>query len=201
MRDAAPRVQPTVQPHLPPPGPATPAAAQPVGVQSSAPSALVEGAAPRLLADTEAALARIGLHQIASMPDDQRPAKADSPEARWSCEIPILVDGRTAIMGFVVERDGRHGAPEGEPRRWRVQAALDLPETGPVHADVRLRGMHVVAGLLAERGEIADVLAAALPQLRDGLTAAGFEVEALSVRHGRPEPRPEPPGRYLDARS
>jgi hypothetical protein len=178
---------------LPPPAPGMSPAAQapaesahPRGtlqMKNMPPGELV----PRLLTETDAALARINLHQIASLPDERMAShKADAPDGRWSCEVPVNVDGRTAMFGFVVERDGRHGAHDKDKKKWRVRAALDLPDTGAVEADVRLRGDAVSAAIHAERAETAALLEEQLPVLRDGLTAAGFEVESLSVRIGKP---------------
>ncbi|MFC5069291.1 flagellar hook-length control protein FliK [Flaviflagellibacter deserti] len=161
----------------------------------------LEEIAPRLLADTEAAISRVSLHQMASLPDDHAPSRFDAPDARWSCEIPIALDGRTALMGFVVERDGKKNDDPRKQKRWRVQAALDLPETGPLQADVQMRGTAVVAGIWVERSDIAQLLEEALPLLRDGLTAAGFDVEELNVRLGHLRSHLPPPGAFLDQRS
>ena len=80
----------------------------------------------------------------------------------------------------------------------RVRAAIDLAETGAVEADVRLKGDVVTAGLVAEQPETARMLEEALPMLRDGLTAAGFEVDTLSVRLGKAKPDAGPPGHFVD---
>lgn len=161
-----------------------------------------EDLVPHLVRDTDAALARVNLHQIASLPDERGgAARSDAPEARWSVEVPVNLDGRTAVFGFVIERDGRHAQAEKEKRRWRFRAALDLPDTGAIEADVRLQGTHVSAGIVAEQAETVALLEAALPLLRDGLTAQGFDVEVLSVRQGKNETPAEPPGYFMDRRT
>jgi hypothetical protein len=156
---------------------------------------------PHLVRDTDAALARVNLHQIASLPDDRGAQRGDAPDARWSAEIPVNIDGRTAMFGFVIERDGRQAQIEREKRRWRFRAALDLPDTGAIEAEVRLQGTHVSAGIVAEEAETVALLEAALPLLRDGLTAQGFDVETLSVRRGKGTPPPAPPGYFMDRRT
>jgi hypothetical protein len=90
---------------------------------------------------------------------------------------------------------------EREKRRWRFRAALDLPDTGAIEADVRLMGTHVSAGIVAEEAETVALLEAALPMLRDALTAQGFDVETLSVRKGKGTPPPAPPGYFMDRRT
>jgi hypothetical protein len=156
---------------------------------------------PHLVRDTDAALARVNLHQIASLPDDRGGVRSDAPDARWSAEVPVTLDGRTAVFGFVVERDGRQAQMEKEKRRWRFRAALNLPDTGAIEADVRLQGTHVSAGIVAEQAETVAMLEAALPLLRDGLTAQGFDVEVLSVRQGKNAAPAEPPGYFMDRRT
>jgi hypothetical protein len=157
---------------------------------------------PHLVKDTDAALARVNLHQIASLPDDRSgAARSDAPDARWSVEVPVTLDGRTAVFGFVVERDGRQAQMEKEKRRWRFRAALNLPGTGAIEADVRLMGTHVSAGIVAEQAETVELLESALPLLRDGLTAQGFDVEVLSVRQGKGAQPAEPPGYFMDRRT
>jgi len=189
--------------HLPPPQAGSPPAAQAPAAKAGQGMPLPpEQILPRVAAETEAGLSRINLHQIASLPDDKAASmRGDQPDLRWSCEVPVNVDGRTAMFGFVIERDGHRAAPEHKKKNWRVRAALDLQETGAVEADVRLSGEVVAAGLLAERAETAALLEAALPMLRDGLTAAGFEVETLSVRIGRAVAEAGPPGHFMDLRS
>ncbi|BCJ91459.1 hypothetical protein IZ6_21940 [Terrihabitans soli] len=165
-------------------------------------AASAEEFVPHLVRDTDAALARVNLHQIASLPDDRSgTARSDAPDARWSVEVPVNLDGRTAVFGFVIERDGRQQQMEKEKRRWRFRAALDLPDTGAIEADVRLMGTHVSAGIVAESEETVALLEAALPMLRDGLTAQGFDVETLSVRKGKGAPPPAPPGYFMDRRT
>jgi hypothetical protein len=158
--------------------------------------------APRLLGETDAAIARVHLHQISSLPDERGAAhRPDAPDGRWSCEVPVNVDGRTAMFGFVIERDGRQTAQDKHKKKWRVRAALDLPDTGAVEADVRLRGDVVNAGILAERAETVALLEPLLPTLRDGLTAAGFEVESLYVRLGKGTPEPRPQRHFVDRKT
>jgi Flagellar hook-length control protein FliK len=193
----------------PPPTPTAPPSAQSPaepshmkGGQLSMQALAAEEFVPHLVRDTDAALARLNLHQIASLPDDRGgAARADAPDARWSAEIPVNIDGRTAVFGFVIERDGRQAQAEREKRRWRFRAALDLPDTGAIEADVRLQGTHVSAGIVAEEEETVALLEAALPLLRDGLTAQGFDVEVLSVRKGKGTPPPAPPGYFMDRRT
>lgn len=187
-----------------PPQPGTPPAAQAPASRAGGQGASlpVEQLLPRIASESDAALARINLHQIASLPENgPASARADAPDMRFSCEIPVNVDGRTAVFGFVIERDGHRAQAKTEKRRWRVRAALDLAETGAVEADVRLHGETVTAGLLAERPQTAALLEAALPMLRDGLIAAGFEVDGLSVRLGKAAPDAATPGHFMDLRS
>lgn len=192
-------------PHLPPPAPgAPPAAQQPSDLAHARAVAQMppDEFVPRVMSDTDSALARINLHQIASLPDDRAAAaRGDAPDARWSCEIPVNADGRTAVFGFVIERDGRHAQQDKDKKKWRVRAALDFDDTGAMEADVRLQGEAVSAIILAERAETVQMLEEALPLLRDGLTAAGFEVESLYVHLGRGVQEPRPTRHFVDRKT
>jgi hypothetical protein len=177
--------------------------AEPSHLRGTAQTLPAQDLVPHLVRETDAALARVNLHQIASLPDDRsgNANRSDAPDQRWSVEVPVNLDGRTAVFGFVIERDGRQAQMEKEKRRWRFRAALDMPDTGAIEADVRLMGTHVSAGIVAEQAETVALLEAALPMLRDGLTAQGFDVEVLSVRKGKGAPPPAPPGYFMDRRT
>ena len=189
---------------LPPPPPASDSgpAAEPVRLAPANGDA-VETLGRRLLGETDGALARIQLHQLASTPDPTVARDANAAAQRWSFDIPIALAGHTAVAGFVVEREGQRSAPKpGRPedQGWRLRAALDTPVTGPVQADVRLHALRTTVLLVAERTDIAAALEENLPALREALVEGGLEPDALVVRTGSPAPPPAHPGRFLDRR-
>jgi hypothetical protein len=80
-----------------------------------------------------------------------------------------------------------------------MRLSLDLEETGPMHALVSLRGARAGVTLWAERPETADLFRSSLAELRDALSVADLEIDALDVRTGTPAmAQPAPPGSFLD---
>src|SRR6185369_14029872 len=83
-------------------------AAQPIASPTIAPHAPLEATAHHLLDDTDAAIARQTLLQVASLPDriDTSAPKADMTLPRWNFEIPFVTPQGTAMAQFEISRDG-----------------------------------------------------------------------------------------------
>ncbi|MET0676135.1 MAG: flagellar hook-length control protein FliK, partial [Bradyrhizobium sp.] len=126
----------------PPPVRGAPPAAQPVAAPSLQPNAPLEATAHHLLDDTDAAIARTTLLQVASLPDrvDIGAPKADATAPRWHFEIPFVTPQGTAMAQFEIARDGGHDEVEAAKRVWRARFSLDVEPTGPVHALISLTG-------------------------------------------------------------
>src|SRR5258708_19113043 len=95
--------------------------AQPISSPSIAPGAPLATAAHRLLGDTDAAIARQTLLQVASLPDriDLSNTKIDTSTPRWNFEIPFMTPQGTAMAQFEISRDGGGEAVEAAKRVWR----------------------------------------------------------------------------------
>jgi hypothetical protein len=190
----------------PPPGPpppyrGDPPAAQPAAAPSLAPDAVPHDVAEHLLTETDAALARHSLLQIASLPDQARGAggsRSDSPQ--WLFEIPFLTRQGTSIAQFEIGRDGRALTADGRTI-WRARFSLDVEPMGPVHVQVALLGERTAVTLWAEREASAARLRENTSMLSDGLRRAELEPGEIQCRVGAPSaPRPTP-GRFLDRAS
>ena len=119
--------------------------AQPVASASIAPETPVAPAAHHLLADTDAAIARHTLLQVASLPDRidtlPQPAQSNDPTGpRWNFEIPFATPQGTAMAQFEISRDGGGTEVEAAKKVWRARFTLDVEPTGPIHALVSLVG-------------------------------------------------------------
>ena len=116
--------------------------AQPVASPSIAPDAPLATTAHHLLDDTDAAIARQTLLQVASLPDRVDIAQsADRITApRWNFEIPFATPQGTAMAQFEISRDGGGNEVEAAKRVWRARFSLDVEPAGPVHALVSLTG-------------------------------------------------------------
>src|SRR3982075_4169583 len=103
--------------------------AQPVASPSIAPDAPLATTAHHLLSDTDAAIARQTLLQVASLPDrvDIASARTDPTTPRWNFEIPFATPQGTAMAQFEISRDGGGGELEAAKRGWRARLLPGAP--------------------------------------------------------------------------
>lgn len=186
-----------------PPFPDAPTVPQP-----SAPPSLPATAAPadiavELLGQTEAALARQTLLQVASLPADDGPAgqKADSSHQRLTLDLPMSMDQGTSIAQFRIERDQERTRDGGARPVWRVTFAIDIEPIGKVDARISLTGARAAVALFAERTESAQELADSLPLLEACLREAALEPGDLRCRAGKPAVAPAAPGLFVNQAS
>ena len=138
----------------------------------------------QLLAHIDAALARIQLSQIASLPvpEDKKPA--------WMFELPVRHGELVNVFHIRIE------APDPEKHQgkaspavhplWSIELAFDLERLGPVHARVGVRQTHVSVSLWAERAEAVTLFNRQLDTLRAKLQHDGLEVDSLVCLPGAP---------------
>jgi hypothetical protein len=210
-----------MKPELPLPTPGTQQnAAQHANTQNQPRTA---GQPANILADVQRAvdgsLERIKLSQLASLPERPEIQVTDdrANPMRLAVSVPLAPQGQdrptTAVMGMVIEHqptiekpqayeledDDTNSATEGFP--WKVRIALDLEETGPVQAEIALRGQSVGITLWAERPVMADAARKEIGALHKALTLAAFEVVNLEVKDGVPHTRRVTHGPLLDRRT
>jgi len=188
----------------PPPYRGAPTAAQPASAPSIAASDPPQEIAARLLADTDAALARQTLLQAASIDrTDAQAPRNDASGPRWNFEIPFVTPQGTSVAQFEVSRDGRHVPPKGQSATWRARFSFDVEPAGPVHAQIALTGQRTAVTLWAERSDTAAQLRSNAGQLAHALKEAELDPGDVTVRDGAP-PRPQvqtPAGRFVDRAS
>jgi hypothetical protein len=183
FRGAAPSAQPVARP----------------SIDSDMPSVSM---GRQLLDQTDAAIARQTLLQIASLPDRPEFANPNQTVAaqRWSFEIPFAMPQGTAVAQFEIARDGGKESDEGSPssRVWRARFSLDVEPAGPVHALISLVGDKTAVRMWAERPETATQLRASTDALGLALRQAELEPGDIIVGEGVP-PRPaRRAGYFLD---
>ena len=174
--------------------------AQPVATPSIAPGAPLAATAHHLLGDTDAAIARQTLLQVASLPDrvDTPAARIDPAAPRWSFEIPFATPQGTAMAQFEISRDGGSEA-ESAKRVWRARFSLDVEPAGPVHALVSLSGERTSVRMWAERPATAAQLRAGAAQLSQALSKAELRPGDIVIRAGAPpQSAPARAGHFLD---
>jgi hypothetical protein len=192
----------TVHTNIPPPPfrGALPSA-QPIASPSIAPGAPLATSAHQLLENTDAAIARQTLLQVASLPDrlDLPAAQVDNTQPRWNFEIPFVTPQGTAMAQFEISRDGAGTEVEAAKRVWRARFSLDVEPAGPVHALVSLVGDKTSVRMWAERPATAAQLRAGVAQLGQALSQAELEPGEIVIRDGTPpQPQPARAGHFLD---
>ncbi|MCX7319353.1 MAG: flagellar hook-length control protein FliK [Hyphomicrobiales bacterium] len=157
----------------------------------------------RLLSETDAALARQTLHQVASLPERADAAvaqRSDQAATRWSFEIPFAMPHGTAIAQFDISRDGGAGTgAEAATKVWSARFTLDVEPSGPIHAVVSLTGEKTSVRMWAERASTAKQLQAEAGQLSQALRRANLQPGDIVVREGAPQQiAPASAGHFLD---
>ncbi|MGX7745315.1 flagellar hook-length control protein FliK [Rhodopseudomonas parapalustris] len=187
----------------PPPFPGALPAAQPVMPANLNPHAPLDANLRRILTETEGALARQTLLQVASLPDraDAAAARLDAAQPRWSFEIPLATPQGTAVAQFEISRDRDEAAQAGAAAGtvWQARFSLDVEPAGPVHALISLRGEKTSVRLWAERPATTAQLRADAADLGQALARADLVPGDIVVRDGTPPaPRPAAAGHFLD---
>ena len=176
-------------------------AAQPIAAPTIAPDAPLATTAHHLLDDTDAAIARQTLLQVASLPDriDVSAPKIDVSTPRWNFEIPFVTPQGTAMAQFEISRDGAADEVEAAKRVWRARFTIDVEPTGPVHALVSLSGETTSVRMWAERPATAAQLRAGASQLSQALSRAELNPGDIVIRDGAPpQAAPARAGHFLD---
>ena len=187
--------------NAPPPFRGAQPSAQPVALPSLPSDAPPATTARQLLGDTEAAIARQTLLQVASLPDriDTPAPRIDPATPRWHFEIPFATPQGTAMAQFEISRDGGGSEVEAAKRIWRARFSLDVEPAGPVHALVSLVGETTSVRMWAERPETAAQLRAGAAQLSQALAKAELQPGDIVIGDGKPpQSAPAPAGHFLD---
>jgi len=154
-----------------------------------------------LLDDTESALARQTLLQVASLPDpgNTTSVRLDPAAQRWNFEIPFVTPQGTAVTQFEISRDGGGNEAEATQQVWRARFSIDLEPAGPVHALVSLSGERTSVRMWAERPATVAQLRAGAAQLTQALSKAELVPGEIVIRDGAPpQAAPARAGHFLD---
>lgn len=174
---------------------------QSVASPSLAPNTPLAATVHRLLDDTDAAIARQTLLQVASLPDrvDASGHRTDPTAPQWNFEIPFATPQGTAMAQFEISRDGGNETPDSAKRAWRARFTLNVEPAGPVHALITLDGDKTFVRMWAERAATAQQLRAGIGDLTQALTKAELKPGDIVVRDGTPpQPAPTRAGHFLD---
>jgi Flagellar hook-length control protein FliK len=175
--------------------------AQPVANATIAPDAPLPTTVHHLLDDTDAAIARQTLLQVASLPDraDPNGNRIDPSIPRWNFEIPFATPQGTAMAQFEISRDGGGREVEAAKRTWQARFSLNIEPAGPVHAQISLTGERTSVRMWAERPQTAAQLRATSAELTQALSRAELTPGDIVIREGAPpQPSPAKAGHFLD---
>ncbi len=139
-----------------------------------------------LIRHAEAALARIQLHQLAALAQEQ-------PPLSWAGEVPVRHGDHIDVFQFRIEKDANQ-SPDGQQQSWSTWLSFSLQTLGPLHTKLTLTGKRLSAAFWAESSATASLLNEHLNHLQQSLELTGLEVADLHCRQGRP-PFP-PPARF-----
>jgi hypothetical protein len=176
-------------------------AAQPVLPATLVSKAPVEATLQQLLSDTDGAIARQTLLQVASLPGqpDAATGRVDPTTPRWNFEIPFATPQGTAMAQFDISRDGSGREAGAAKPVWRARFSLDVEPAGPVHAMISLSGDRTSVRMWAERPATAAQLRAGVSQLSQALSRAELQPGDIVVRDGAPvQSVSAPAGHFLD---
>jgi hypothetical protein len=185
----------------PPPFRGSLPSAQPVASPSIPANAPLATITHRLLDDTDAALARQTLLQVASLPDraDLSATRTDPTAPRWNFEIPFATPQGTAMAQFEISRDGGGNEVQAAKRVWRARFSLDVEPAGPVHALISFSSERTSVRMWAERPQTAAQLRAGAGQLSQALASAQLQPGDIVIREGSPpQAAPARAGHFLD---
>ena len=165
----------------------------------------LQAALQHLLTDTDSALARQTLLQIASLPgqaSDPSATRIDPSIPRWNFEIPFATPQGTAMAQFEISRDRGDREALAAKATWRARFSLYIEPAGPVHALVSLNGDRTSVRMWAERPATASQLRAGVSQLTQALSRAELTPGDIVVRDGAPQqPAPASAGHFLNRAS
>jgi len=169
-------------------GPGVPAA--PPAGQTTDTGTTLQLLAARLFAElkgtAEGALARIQMHQLASLPQED-----NSTRQVWQFELPIQhPEGHDE---FLLRFEKESGGQDKSTERWSVTLDFNIPPAGPISVRLSLVDGILSSHFTAEKAESVEQIERFLPRLNDALASAGLKVGKLSTRLGSAGSSPDRP--------
>jgi hypothetical protein len=194
----APPVQPNRRPA--PPLRGAPPHSETTDLRAPADNPPPKDVARQLLNQTDAAISRVRLFQLASLPDAAPAAARANAPAEWNVELPLLLGQELCMAQFQVSRDGKSQRPD-QKRGWQMRFSMNFSALGQVGAQISLNGSAANVMLWADRPETSDAINQMLPELAPALTAKGLSPEGIFCRTGSPRQPMRPVGKFVDSLS
>jgi hypothetical protein len=166
---------------------ATRSGQQPPNLQPASPGRMLS----EWLSQTEGALSRILLHQLASVP------REETAQQVWQFELPIRHQEGTDDLFVRICREHKTGAKD-QASRWSVRLEFNLPNLGPVATRLTLQDDVISSHFIAQDPESARTLDRAMPVLTQAFLRAGLKPGSLTacqgdiIREDKPARSPRP---------
>ena len=142
-----------------------------------------------LLQQTEAALARVQLSQLASLPRE-----GERGLVEWLFDIPVRRGDDIDFWSARMLRDNEENSGNSdEGASWSVQLAFDLPGLGPMQAQIQLHGERVSTHFWATEIDTLPLLREHLHELRSSFNEVGLEVGDIDCQAGQIPGSGKPP--------
>ncbi len=145
------------------------------GLTHPATPADARGLVERSIPNMEAALDRILVNQLRSVPT------SEVPNPPLVVEVPVKSPPLFHTVKMSIERDGGRDDSQ-EQQNWSVTLWLDFEPLGPIGARINLSGPRVSVLLFAEREQAVALLSQRIGELHDNLSRAGLDVEAIRCK-------------------
>jgi len=149
---------------------------------------------PALAMQTEGALARLHVNQLASLSSPQQ-------HPLWVIELPLRRDNHIDLIQLRIEQDTSSHTPEAQERPWSISLELQVGDLGPLYARITLLGQQVSVTLWAEENTTASLAKRNIEQLQRDLVQAGLTTGTLHCQQGNPPHAPPRDTRLAGIRS
>ncbi|HYE34001.1 flagellar hook-length control protein FliK [Methylocaldum sp.] len=195
---------PKSQPHSQSPTPREPEYEKSAGrlagpATSEEQNALISGdefGAEHIAQKIEAALAKVVVDQLSSLPKD------DAAPSMWRLEIPFTDGDHGDAAKLLITKDAKSGSPEAADH-WSITLELHPPELGTFCARIILKGGQIDTYLWSDTATTSDLIRERCEHLRARLHGAGLSIGQLAPLDRPPRSQlpehPSPP--LLDLRA
>lgn len=131
-----------------------------------------------LLSQSESALAKITIHQLASSNGDElaRP--------QWQTEIPILHGGSQQSLLMRIEGEAEANRRDTEAAPWRVTLELNPPRLGMIRCQIELNQQQVNTEFWAENAQTNALIREHIADFRQQLQHAQLEANSIRCSSG-----------------
>ncbi len=144
------------------------------------PAGAIETYHPALLKQLEGALARIGLHQVATAEN------FNEGQNLWQLEIPVRHGNAVEIVALTIEKEiARSSSDTADEDAWSVNLSLDLPNLGSLQSRISMDKQGLSTTFWTRSRHNLSLIENRLPELRRNLELHGLEINQFKCIDGQ----------------